>query len=44
MFLFTLEITEYGITFYENIWADNTADAIACGYEMFPDADWIDVC
>lgn len=43
MYLFELMICEYGIEFYDTIWADSSRDAIECAYEMYPNADFIDI-
>lgn len=43
MYCFNIIVYEHGIEFEDTIWADNSRDAIECGYEMYPDADWIDI-
>lgn len=43
MFLFDIVIYEYDIEFIVSIWADDSRDAIECGYEMYPDAIYVDI-
>ena len=38
MYRYELEITENGVTFFENIWADNGREALEYGELKYPDA------
>ena len=43
MYLFGLMIVINGITSYDEIWAENTRDAIESGGIKYPYADYIEV-
>ena len=43
MYRYIIIIYENGIEFEDSVWADDSREAIEYGYEMYPDADWIDI-
>lgn len=43
MYYIELRIIENGIEFYDNVWADNSREAIEIGEEKYPYADFVDV-
>jgi hypothetical protein len=43
MYLFSLMIVINGITSYDEIWAENTRDAMESGEIKYPYADYIEV-
>lgn len=43
MYRYELEIIENGNTFYDNVWADNSREAIEDGYEKYPHASSVEI-
>ena len=43
MYSFYIAVYVNGIDFIDIIWADNSRDAIECGYEIYPNADYIEI-
>ena len=43
MYLYNIIVYEYGIEFEDSVWADNSREAIEIGYELYPDADYIEI-
>jgi hypothetical protein len=43
MYLYELKITENGIIFYDEVWADNGRDALETGEMKYPKADYVEL-
>jgi hypothetical protein len=43
MYKYEIKVIENGVTFYDDVWADNSRDAIETGEYKYPHADFVDL-
>lgn len=43
MYKYEIKVTENGVTFYDDVWADNSRDAIETGECKYPLADFVEL-
>ena len=43
MYLYEIEVTENGHSFFESVWADNGKDAVEFGEMKYPYADFVEL-
>lgn len=43
MYKYEIKVIENGVTFYDDIWADNSRDAIESGEYKYPYAEYVDL-
>lgn len=43
MYLYSLKIIENGVTFFDDVWADNSKEAIEIGEDKYPHAIIVEI-
>lgn len=43
MYKYEIKVTENGVTFYDDVWAENSRDALETGECKYPHADFVEL-
>lgn len=43
MYKYEIKVIENGVTFYDNVWADNSRDALETGEGKYPYAESVEI-